>query len=58
MAKTDTLGEQGLAFKRSARQLRTALWWRNARMGATVAALVLAALYILAAVVCSPTLPC
>ena len=43
-------------FKRGAGQLKRRMWWRNARTSAGVAALVVALLYVLAALVCSPTL--
>ena len=56
--KTDTLGQQAFAFKREARRLKQTMWWRNIRVTAVIGLLVLLVLYVLAAVICSPTLHC
>lgn len=56
--KTDHLQSESFAFKREARHLRQRMWWQNARWMVALGALILLIIYIIIAVVCSPTLHC
>lgn len=56
--RTDGLAENAFVFKRGAVTLKNQMWWRNKRTVAMVVGLVLLLLYIVAALICSPTLHC
>ena len=56
--KTDHLQSESFAFKREARRLKQRLWWKNARLLAIIAALVLLVAYIIVCFACSPTFQC
>ena len=56
--KTDHLQQESFVFRREARQLKNKLWWKNLRLWAVIAFVVLLLLYIAGAVVCGPTLHC
>ena len=54
--KTEGLAENAFVFKRGATTLKRRMWWQHSRMTVGVAALVLAVFYLLAAMICSPSL--
>lgn len=56
--KTDHLQNESFAFKREARRLKTRLWWKNIRLLAFVALLILVIAYIIVCFACSPTFHC
>jgi vesicle-associated membrane protein 7 len=56
--KTDHLQNESFAFKREARRLKTKLWWKNIRLLAFIALIVLIIAYIIVCFVCSPTFHC
>ncbi len=56
--KTDHLQNESFAFKREARRLKTRLWWKNMRLLAFVALLILVIAYIIVCFACSPTFHC
>ena len=56
--KTDHLQSQSFAFKRNARQMKRKMWWSNIRWMAAVAVLIVVIIYVVLAIVCSPTLHC
>lgn len=56
--KTDHLQNESFAFKREARRLKTRLWWKNIRLLAFVALLILVIAYIIVCITCSPTFHC
>lgn len=56
--KTDHLQSESFAFKRDARRMQQKIWWQNVRWMAALAAVVLVIIYVIVAIVCSPTLHC
>ena len=56
--KTDHLQSESFAFKRDASRMRKKMWWTNVRWMAAVAAVVLVIIYVVIAIVCSPTFQC
>ena len=56
--KTDHLQSESFAFKRDARRMRQKMWWQNVRWMAALGAVVLAVIYVIIAIVCSPTFHC
>lgn len=56
--KTDHLQSESFAFKRNARQMRQKMWWQKVRWMAALGAVVLVVIYIIIAIVCSPTFHC
>ena len=56
--KTDHLQSESFAFKRDARRMRQKMWWQNVRWMAALGAVVLVIVYIIIAIVCSPTFHC
>ena len=56
--KTDHLQSESFAFRRDARRLETKMWWRNTRLQIGLGVLFLLVVYILIAMICSPTLHC
>ncbi|KAL6780431.1 Vesicle-associated membrane protein 713 [Auxenochlorella protothecoides] len=56
--RTDDLASSTFTFKREARRVHGALWWRSVRLRVCILALCALCLYVLLAVVCSPTLHC
>jgi vesicle-associated membrane protein 7 len=54
--KTDDLDNSAFVFKRGATTLKREMWYRNIRTSVYVVLLVILGLYILAALMCSPTL--
>jgi len=56
--KTENMSESAFVFKRGATQLKRTMWWKNAKTTSLVVALVIGLFYLLAAIICSPTLHC
>ncbi len=56
--KTDHLQSESFAFKRDASRMKKQMWWTNVRWMAALAAVVLVIIYVVIAIVCSPTFQC
>lgn len=56
--KTDHLQSESFAFKRDASRMKRKMWWTNVRWMAAVAAVILVIIYVVIAIVCSPTFHC
>ena len=56
--RTDGLASQAFAFKREARTAHRTFYWANVRLRVFVAIGCLLGLYILVALICSPTFHC
>lgn len=56
--RTDGLASQAFAFKREARTAHRTFYWANVRLRVFVAIACLLGLYILVALICSPTFHC
>ena len=56
--KTDHLQSESFAFKRDARRMRQKMWWQNVRWMVALGAVVLFIIYVIVAIVCSPTFHC
>ncbi|KAL3130802.1 hypothetical protein ABBQ38_000139 [Trebouxia sp. C0009 RCD-2024] len=56
--KTDHLQSESFAFKRDARRMQQKMWWQNVRWMVALGAFVLVIIYVIIAIVCSPTLHC
>ncbi|DBB02583.1 TPA: hypothetical protein ACH3X3_011563 [Trebouxia sp. C0006] len=56
--KTDHLQSESFAFKRDASRMKKKMWWTNVRWMAAVTAVVLVIIYVVIAIVCSPTFQC
>lgn len=56
--KTDHLQSESFAFKRDARRMRQKMWWQNVRWMAALGAVLLVVIYVIIAIVCSPTFHC
>lgn len=54
--KTDDLSDSAFVFKRGAATLKRGMWWRNIRTTFCVVLLVLFGFYVVAALLCSPSL--
>ncbi|DBA72146.1 TPA: hypothetical protein ACH3X2_010868 [Trebouxia sp. C0005] len=56
--KTDHLQSESFAFKRDASRMKKKMWWTNVRWIAVLAVVVLIIIYVVIAIVCSPTFQC
>jgi len=56
--KTDHLQSESFSFKMDASRMKKKMWWTNVRWMAALAAVVLVIIYVVIAIVCSPTFQC